>query len=171
MRRMRLLTIAGVLVAVLALALLAAACGGDGGGEEAAGGTVVKVSANDDGEWEFVLDKTTVPAGEVTFELTNEGTLEHELLVYPEQDISPLLAEKVAAVEAGQELSISSRIDGLVEDAAGEHELEVEPGESGTFTVTLSAGTYELGCIIVETIGGETVDHHGKGMKATLTVQ
>ncbi|MDP2950735.1 MAG: hypothetical protein Q8P22_14540 [Chloroflexota bacterium] len=156
-------------VALVAVGGLVAACGDD---EEApAGGTVVNVTSNDDGKWDFVLDKTTVPAGEVTFELTNKGTLEHELLVYAQQDISPLLTEKVAAVKAGQTLSISSRIQGLVEDAAGEHELEVKPGESGTFTVNLTPGTYELGCIIVETIGAETIDHHGKGMKATLTVK
>lgn len=176
MKRMRLLTIAGVLAAALALALLAAACGddddGDGGGGEAGGGaTTVNITATDGDKYEFVLDKTSVPAGEVTFVLTNEGDLEHELLVYPQQDIGPLLEEKVAAVEAGQELSISSRIDGLVEDAAGEHEIEVEPGESGNFTVNLTPGTYELGCIIVETIGAETIDHHGEGMRATLTVE
>lgn len=180
MKKAGLLAVAGLLAAALALALLAVACGGDEeeGGEgtatateESGGATTVNVTSNDDGEWNFVLDKTTVPAGEVTFVLTNEGDLEHELLVYPEQDISPLLEEKVAAVTAGQELSISGRIEGLVEDAAGEHELEVEPGASGTFTINLTAGTYELGCIIVETIGAETIDHHGKGMHATLTVE
>jgi len=170
MKKAGLLTVVGVLVAALALGLLALACGGDEG-EEADAGTVVKVTANDDGEWNFVLDKTTVPAGEVTFELTNEGTLEHELLVYPQQDIGPLLEEKVAAVEAGEELSISSRIQGLVTDAAGEHEIEVEAGGSGTFTVSLTPGTYELGCIIVEAIEEEIIDHHGEGMHATLTVQ
>src|SRR3990172_8861352 len=115
MKRTRLLTIAGALLAMLALALLAGACGD---------------------KYEFVLDKTSVPAGEVTFALTNEGDLEHELLVYPAQDIGPLLEEKVAAVKAGGALSISSRIEGLVTDAAGEHELEVEPGKSGTLQVT-----------------------------------
>ncbi len=175
MKRMRLLTIAGVLAAALALALLAAACGDDdgggGGGEEAGGATTVNVTARDGDKYEFVLDKTTVPAGEVTFALTNEGDLEHELLVYPQQDIGPLLEEKVAAVEKGEKLSISSRIEGLVEDAAGEHELEVAAGESGTFTVNLTPGTYELGCIIVEDIGGEIINHHEEGMRATLTVE
>ncbi len=172
MKRMRLLTIAGVLAAALALALLAAACGDDDEGEEAAGGaTTVNITARDGDKYEFALDKTSVPAGEVTFVLTNEGDLEHELLVYPKQDIGPLLEEKVAAVEKGEKLSISSRINGLVTDAAGEHELEVEAGKSGTFTVNLTAGTYELGCIIVEIIGGETINHHEKGMKATLTVK
>lgn len=131
----------------------------------------MNITATDVDKYEFVLDKATVPAGEVTFVLTNEGDLEHELLVYTQQDIGPLLEEKVAAVTAGEELSISSRIEGLVEDAAGEHEIEVEPGESGTFTVNLTPGTYELGCIIVETIEEEIIDHHGEGMHATLTVE
>ena len=177
MKHIRVLTIAGALLAMLALALLAGACGDDDDGEEADGGsdgggaTTVNITAQDGDKYEFVLDKTSVPAGEVTFALTNEGDLEHELLVYPAQDIGPLLEEKVAAVKAGEELSISSRIEGLVTDAAGEHELEVEPGKSGTFTVTLAPGTYELGCIIVETIGSETIDHHSEGMRATLTVE
>ncbi len=176
----RILIAAGSLLVVAGL--FAAACGGDeeegGGGtgtatEEAGGGgaTTVNITATDGDEYAFNLDKTTVPAGEVSFVLKNEGDLEHELLVYAEQDIGPLLAEKVAAVEKGEKLSISSRIDGLVEDAAGEHELEVPAGESGTYTVNLTPGTYELGCIIVETIGADTINHHEKGMKATITVQ
>ncbi len=168
------MTLKKILIAAVALVAVGglAACGG-GDDEEGAGGsaTTVNITATDNDEYEFALDKTSVPAGEVSFVLTNEGDLEHELLIYPQQDISPLLTEKVTAVEAGQTLSISSRIQGLVTDAAGEHELEVEPGESGTFTVNLSPGTYELGCIIVETIGGETINHHEKGMKATLTVE
>ena len=163
-------------IALLAVGGLVAACGDEGEEgtkpkEEGGGGTTVNITATDGTKYEFVLDKTSVPAGEITFVLSNKGKLEHELLVYPQQDISAPLKEKVAAVKAGQTLSISSRIQGLVNDAAGEHELEVEPGESGKFTVKLTPGTYELGCIVVETIGAETVDHHAKGMHATLTVK
>src|SRR3972149_11798050 len=130
MKHIRLLTIAGALLAMLALALLAGACGDDDDGEEADGGTdgggatTVNITATDGDKYEFVLDKTSVPAGEVTFVLSNEGDLEHELLIYPQQDISPLLEEKVAAVEAGQELSISGRIQGLGGEAAGGDEAQ-----------------------------------------------
>src|SRR3990172_3613004 len=109
-------------IALLAVGGLVAACG-DGGEEgTGGGGTTVNITATDGDKYEFALDKTSVPAGEVTFELTNKGKLEHELIVYPQQDISAPLKEKVAAVKAGQTLSISSRIQGLVEDAAGEQD-------------------------------------------------
>lgn len=164
--------IANLTVAALALAL-AVACGGGGDKEKSApSGTVVNITATDGDKYQFVLDKKSVPAGEVSFVVANKGKLEHELMVYSQQDLSHLLKEMVAAVKAGEHLSHSSQmIQGLVKDAAGEDELVVEPGKSGKFTVKLTPGTYELGCLIVETIGAETIDHHGKGMHTTLMVE
>jgi uncharacterized cupredoxin-like copper-binding protein len=58
-----------------------------------------------------------------------------------------------------------------VTNAEGEGELVLEPDESGSLTVELTPGTYELGCLIVETVGDETFNHREKGMHTTLTVE
>jgi uncharacterized cupredoxin-like copper-binding protein len=178
-------------------------------------------------KWGFTLDRTVVPAGEVTFEVTNDGKFTHELMIYPPQDMSPLMEEMVLAVwagglpeegaaghdgeadedeaahgddaghddeadddeaahgdEAGHDDEADGdeaahgdgaahweMIEGLVLSLEGEDELVLEPDESGSFTASLTPGTYELGCLIVETVGAETFTHHEKGMHTTLTVE
>ncbi len=136
------------------------------------GATVVKVIMfESEEEWGYKLDKTEVPAGEVTFQVVNEGKFEHELMVYPPQrEMAHILEEMKEAAMMGMG-GHAEEIEGLVISVDGKDELELEPGESGTFTVNLAPGTYELGCLIVETVGGETFTHHEKGMHATLTVQ
>ena len=201
---------------------LIAACGGgeegaspaeEGAGQGAATVNVIMVETWD--KWGFTLDRTDVPAGVVTFEVINDGKFTHELMIYPPQDMSPLLEEMVRAVwagglpeeeaghedeaehddeadedeaahgdEAGHEDEADDdeaahgdggahgeMIEGLVLSLEGEDELVLKPGESGSFTVNLTPGTYELGCVIVETVGGETFTHHEKGMHTTLTVE
>ncbi len=201
---------------------LLAACGGgeegtalseEGAGQGAATVNVVMVETWE--KWGFTLDRTVVPAGEVTFEVTNDGKFTHELMIYPPQDMSPLLEEMVEAAwtgelpeeEAGHEdeaghddeadedeaahgdeaghddeadddeaahgdgAAHGEMIEGLVLSLEGEDELVLEPDESGSFTVNLRPGTYELGCVIVETVGSETFTHHEKGMHTTLTVE
>ena len=166
---------------------LLAACGGGGDDgakptEKAAGpgATTVSVIMEETEEaWAFTLDRTEVPAGEVTFEVTNDGKFEHELMIYPSQDLSHMLEALVEAAETGEEDAHEDEdgdahgeeIEGLVISLEGEDELVLEPDESGSFTANLTPGTYELGCLIVETVGGETFTHHEKGMHTTLTVQ
>ncbi len=192
---------------------LIAACGGADGSaaptEQGAGqgpATVNVVMVETWEKWGFTLDRTEVPAGEVTFEVTNDGKFTHELMIYPPQDMSPLLEEMVQAVwsgglpeeeeaehgeeEAGHEdeaghddeadedeaahgdgAAHGEMIEDLVLSLEGEDELVLKPGESGSFTVNLTPGTYELGCVIVETVGAETFTHHEKGMHTTLTVE
>ncbi len=242
-----------VLMAAAGLLLmggLIAACGGgeegtapteEGAGQGAATVNVVMVETWE--KWGFTLDRTEVPAGVVTFEVINDGKFTHELMIYPLQDMSPLLEEMVEAAwagglpeeEAGHEdeadedeaahgdeaghddeadedeaahgdeaghddgadedeaahgdeaghddeadegeaahgdgAAHGEMIEGLVLSLVGEDELVLEPGESGGFTVNLTPGTYELGCVIVETVGAETFTHHEKGMHTTLTVE
>ncbi len=154
--------------AILALTALLSACGG---GEEEAAGTVVNVTMEEtDQGWVYKLDRPEVPAGVVTFKVTNKGQFEHELMVYPPQrDMRHMLEEMKEAARMGKKAH--AEIEGLIRSLDGEEELELEPGKSGTFTVNLSPGTYELGCLIVETVGGETFTHHEKGMHATITVR
>ncbi len=161
---LRVWQVVAVAGAIFAMTALASACGG--GGDEAAG-TVVNVTME---EWTFKLDKSEVPAGLVTFKVTNKGQLEHELMVYPPQkDMRRMLEELKEAARRGEEAH--AEVEGLVRSVEGEEELELEPGESGTFTVNLSPGTYELGCLVTQTAGGETFVHHERGMYTTLKVK
>jgi uncharacterized cupredoxin-like copper-binding protein len=104
------------------------AAGETGAGEAGAQGTSVDVSLI---EFELQME-TTVPAGTVTFNITNNGTEEHSF---------------------------------EIEGNGVEEELEphLMPGESGTLTVDLQPGTYEVYCPVA--------DHADMGMRLELTVQ
>ena len=92
-----------------------------------------------------------VPAGEVAFEVHNDGTIPHELVVI-KTDTDP-----------AQLPVVDARVD---EEAAGEEIGEVEEfpaGEVDEGTFVLSAGTYALICNIPA--------HYEEGMYAQLIVE
>ena len=94
---------------------------------EAAGGETVMVSL-----MEFAIDMPSeLPAGPTTFEVTNNGTIEHNFEVEG-QGIEEELPENLP------------------------------PGASGTLTVDLAPGTYEVYCPIG--------NHADEGMRVELTV-
>lgn len=103
-----------LLAVPLALAALTA-CGGDSGG--AASGTEVSVIATDD---TCELDETDLPAGDVTFAVTNEGDKVTEVYVYGEQD--------------GGFTKVVSEVE------------NIGPGTSRDMDVDLAAGTYQIAC-------------------------
>lgn len=112
------------LIAV-ALLLLLAGCAGP---EDAGEGTVISTTLRDDS---IVLDQSRVPSGVVSFEITNDGTLIHEVEVF-----------------AGDraELPVASG----VADTAGlviVDELEdIPPGATLTLEVDLGPGHYIILC-------------------------
>ena len=83
-------------------------------------------------EWKVELARDTVPAGPVTFRLSNKGTITHGFYV------------------RGEGVDKGSR--------------EVAAGASGTFTVTLKPGTYEVFCPMSDN------SHKTAGMVKTLVV-
>ena len=130
----------------LCAALLAGGC--QTGDDTPAGGetTVVPTVLQ---EWAIVPDTDTVPAGTVTFEVTNTGEDVHELVIF-RTDIDPgsLPTDDRGAVdEEGEGVELVDELE------------DVEPGASAELTVELSPGTYTLVCNIVHT--GE--DEHGEG--------
>jgi uncharacterized cupredoxin-like copper-binding protein len=100
----------------------------------------------------ITLDQTSVAAGKITFEATNDSKdIIHEMLVSP--------------VTAGQtELPYVVDENRVNEDAAGHlgEVSELDPGKSGSLTVDLKAGTYVVYC----NIPGHFID----GMWTLLTV-
>ena len=94
----------------------------------------------------------SVPAGEVTFNVTNKsaGTI-HEMLV-------------VKLVDAKTQLPYIAAENRVDEDKAGSlgEVSELDPGKSGTLTLTLTPGQYVLFCNIP--------GHFAAGMWTVLTV-
>lgn len=130
-------------------ALLGACASGDTTAEESGGPSSVTGEVK---EWEVVVDKDSVPAGEVTFTITNNGTIEHEFLV-----VKTDLAVGEIPVEGdhfSENLESISVIDEIGEYAAGTTEA---------LTVTLEPGSYQLVCNIPA--------HYQAGMHTGFTVE
>ena len=103
---------------------------------------VVDTVSNDiDGsvsEWEVKVGHTKANAGEVTFMITNEGTVEHEFLVV-KTDYAPGMIP----------LGDNNRFDEELEGISVVDEIPEWPaGKSGELTVDLEPGLYQLLCNI-----------------------
>lgn len=104
-------------------------------------------------------DQTTVPAGTVSFVVTNTGTRDHELVVLPIDGDQPAGARTIGAdnrVDETGSLGEASRSGG---EGAGEG---IAQGASGWVTLTLPPGRYELLCNLP--------GHYAAGMYTELTV-
>ena len=130
------------LVAMLAIAAaLVVGCSG-----AAKGGTVNATLT----EMKIVLDRTSIPAGPITFVVKNNGTMEHELVV-----IQTDLAEDKLPPDVEE--------PGKVDETGNVGETgEVKPGESKSFTITIPAGHYVIMC--------NEPGHYAAGMHLTFTV-
>jgi uncharacterized cupredoxin-like copper-binding protein len=98
-------------------------------------------------------DKKEVPAGKVTFEATNNSkAIVHEMIVSP--------------VPTGNKpLPYDSKMNKVDEDAAGHlgEVSELEPGKTGSLTLTLAPGKYVMFCNIP--------GHYAMGMWTMITVK
>jgi uncharacterized cupredoxin-like copper-binding protein len=143
--------------AVLLIALMGASCSSDSstppaGGTTttgAAGGSVVTAGEK---EFEISLDPTEVAAGDVTFEITNNGTTVHEFVVVA-TDLAPD--------------ALPTADDGTVdEEGAGIEPVdEVEDiavGATENLDVPLEAGNYVAFCNLPA--------HYSQGMHTGFTV-
>ena len=137
------------LVAVISFALIPIACGGDDDNDEGAESTQIEATME---EFHFAPTEWTVPAGEeVTIELRNEGTIEHEWVILQE------------GVTITAETDLPDTEEELLADFVY-WEDEVEPGETKTATFTApEAGTYQVICAIE--------GHFDGGMTGTLTAE
>ncbi|MBX3608859.1 MAG: hypothetical protein KF871_03105 [Hydrogenophaga sp.] len=99
------------------------------------------------------VSTATVPAGDVTFNVTNDSTvMEHEMVVSPVKDErTPLPYNKAA-----------QKVD---EDAAGHlgEVAELAQGQKGSLTLSMKPGRYVLYCNIA--------GHYALGMWTLLTVK
>lgn len=109
-------------------------------GAPAAGGPGTTIAATEK-EYAIALDKSSVPAGNVTFDTKNTGSLPHTI-----------------AVTAADGASKAKGVTGTVIGDSG----NIDAGKSGTLTVNLQPGTYQVVC----TVPG----HIQLGMIVQLTV-
>lgn len=104
-------------------------------------------------------DRTTVPGGSVSFLVTNNGSITHELVILP-------LSGKQAA--GSRAIGADSRVDeadsvGEASSNCGEGAGEgIQAGSSGWVTLNLAPGRYELVCNLP--------GHYAAGMFTELTV-
>jgi uncharacterized cupredoxin-like copper-binding protein len=146
-------------VASIAIALILAACGGSGSpsasqttaATSGGGGTTVNVSET---EFKIEMDNTSIPAGSVTFNVTNKGTIPHEFVVFKTDDAPDALPMASDEPEVNEDASDLESM-GEVED--------VEPGTSKSFTATLEPGKYVAICNVE--------GHYSSGMHIPFTVQ
>lgn len=128
---------------VLLVPLVLVACGGAAGPETVDLEVVMR-------DYEFVPNSYTVPAGaEVNLTLVNEGTQEHEWVLF-ESNYS-----LGAGDTFGEESEEHIIWEGEVEEAGGT--------ETFTFTAPEVAGDYQVVCGIA--------GHFEEGMQGTFTVQ
>jgi len=146
-----------------ALALAATACSSDEGEEGGAtgatgGGTTVDVTLQ---EFAVIPSASSVPAGSITFEATNEGPNDpHELVVFA-TDLAP------DALPTREDGGVDEEGEGVT--LIGEIE-EFEPGSAESGTFTLEAGNYVLICNLVEEEEGALESHYQEGMRVAFTV-
>jgi uncharacterized cupredoxin-like copper-binding protein len=149
-----------VVTAALALAGCSNGTGTSAGptaATSAAAGTSVQVALS---EWSVSPTPTSVPAGDITFEVTNNGPEDpHEfVIVKTDLDFAALPTDDSGTVdEAGEGMEVIGEIE------------DIPVGETQELTETLSAGAYVLLCNIYEETEQES--HYQEGMRIPFTVE
>lgn len=138
------------ILSMVAVAGLLAACSGGSSPAASSGGDTGTVNATLE-EWHMNLSSTTVSAGEVTFDITNNGEETHEFVIVQ----TDMAADSLPVVDDKVDESAFTPVD------------EVEDIESGTqdatLTVNLEPGHYVILCNLTA--------HYGKGMHVDLNVE
>jgi uncharacterized cupredoxin-like copper-binding protein len=132
----------------------------------AASGTTVHVTVGDSsglgGPMTLSADVNGVPAGDVTFVVTNTGTIDHEMVVLQ----TSTAFDKIPVNNAGDPPApVASGGDKVSEtNNVGETgDPNLKPAVTRTFTIkNMKAGSYALVCNIAK--------HYGLGMRAAFTV-
>lgn len=115
------------------------------------GGTTVNVTLT---EFKVALDKTQLPAGTATFQVTNNGTIVHEFVVFKTDDAADQLPTSDDGNEVDEDDSSLTSM-GEVED--------VDVGATKSFSAELTPGSYVAICNVE--------GHYMAGMHVPFTVQ
>jgi uncharacterized cupredoxin-like copper-binding protein len=148
---------AGITAVIAVLALVAGACSDDDGGEETGAGGAIGITLQ---EFAVIPSPAQAPAGDVTFDATNEGPDDvHEFVVFA-TDLAP---DALPTVEDGSvdETGEGVELQGEIEDIA--------VGDTQSVTIDLAAGNYVLICNIYD--AAEKESHYQEGMRVAFTVE
>lgn len=126
---------------VVVLSLLSAACGGGGSGAES---TTVSATLHDGA---IELSPTTVPAGRVSLQVDNQGTMTHEIEVF---------------AGAGADLPVSNNVADTSGMELVDEVEDIAPGLTPTLDLDLQPGRYLVICNLP--------GHYQMGMVTELTV-
>lgn len=126
---------------------------GDDGGEA----TVVAVALQ---EWAVVPAQSSAPAGDVTFEVTNDGPEDIHEFVVVRTDLDP------AELPVDENGVVDEEGEGIIEVVDEIEDIPV--GDSQDLTVSLEAGNYVLLCNIWSE--DEQEAHYQMGMRVAFTV-
>ena len=140
------------IIASVSLVLLLVGCGGSSPTFPL--GTAIAVTLR---EYSVTPSRATAPAGRITFDVGNQGTVEHEFLVVRtdlDANILPRNADGSYAEDAPGTVVVGE----IPDFAAGTHQQ---------LTLDLDAGHYALVCNRV--VGG--MSHYAMGMHADFTLQ
>lgn len=145
----------GVMVLTLGSFSVLTGCAADPADVADEDGGIVRVSNQVTGsvsEWDVDVSADVAEAGEVTFAITNFGTVTHEFLV-------TRTSYEPGKIPLGDNNRFDEELDGItVVDEIPEFEVET----TGLLKVMLEPGTYELLCNIE--------GHYAAGMHRTLEV-
>lgn len=133
-------------VMVLVTLLGVAACGGDDDDDTSAGAVDATLS-----DFKIELSTTSAPAGEVTFEVQNDGPSVHEFVVF-KTDLAPdaLPTDDSGDVAESDEFAPVDEIE------------DIADGANPKLTVNLEAGDYVIICNVAA--------HYRQGMRTSFTV-
>jgi uncharacterized cupredoxin-like copper-binding protein len=134
----------------LATAIAAGVLALGGSAFAASAAETVKVTLGSPGEYSVKPSVSSIAPGTVTFRVTNHGKLTHELNVIRVSSTAAILPK---GKSAGQRLE-----NGKIGAVEG-----LRPGMSGSVTVALQAGAYQLFCNIP--------GHYMRGMRTVITVK
>lgn len=110
-------------------------------------------------------DQATVPHGTVSFFVTNDGSIDHEMMVLPLADSQTAGTRPMGGdgrVDEAGSLGHASKTDGEGAGAGAGAGEGIVAGDSGWMTVTLAPGNYELACNLA--------GHYAAGMFTQITV-
>lgn len=160
------LALASLLIIGMGIAVAGMATGNVGTASEGAATPRGTVTVEFD-EWKIDTSVETVPAGRVTFEESNAGDEDHDLLVIrtdtPPDDL-PMGLEGVSPEAAGEIVlgEIHDHEHGA-DLSAADHERHIHPEEGRRRAVTLEPGRYVLICPVP--------GHYERGQRTAITVR
>jgi len=139
-------------LALIAISSLLVSCSGPGASAGPIAATIK--------EWQISLSATTLKAGSLTFNITNNGDKEHEFVVRK----TDLKADSLPTNDDGTVVEDSPQ---LTEVGDPSEVAEIKSGSSDrSLTVTLQPGHYVIFC----NLHVEDLVHYQKGMHIDFTV-